>query len=440
VENSVDVTVCWGKSLRILEHELNSVAYTTWVLPLKPVRVTGEVFFLLAPDDTTKQTVEHRYIKAIISAVQTAANRDLSVSVQLPADLAHGFDATQNIYRSSLKSKYVFENFVKGKGNELAFAASMAVAESPGETTYNPLFLYGGVGLGKTHLMHSLGNFILTVEPCTKVLYTSAENLMNEFINSIRERKNQEFRDKYRTVDVLLVDDIQFLLDKEGTQEEFFHTFNELYFANKQIVISSDKPPAELKTLEERLRSRFGSGLLVDITAPDFETRTAILEKKAELDNIKIPSDIIRLIAKSISSNIRDLESALNKISAHAKLTNTEITVALAERTLKEINNSPDKHEINIEYIQDVVSAHFGITSEELRSRRRSANITAARHVAMYLTRKILDAPLIKIGDVFGGRDHSTVMYACEKIASDIDQKPQTRQAVITLEAKIRGE
>jgi chromosomal replication initiator protein len=322
----------------------------------------------------------------------------------------------------------------------MAFAASLAVAEAPGKTTYNPLFLYGGVGLGKTHLMHSIGNYILHNDPESKVLYTSAENLMNEFISSLLERKNQEFRDKYRKIDVLLVDDIQFLSDKEGTQEEFFHTFNALYNDNKQIVISSDKPPIELKTLEERLRSRFGCGLIVDITLPDFETRTAILQKKSEIDNINVPKDVIRHIAKNISSNIRELEGALIKVTAYGKLTNTPISIELAERALKDMVNENDNREVTVEFIQTVVANHFGIAVDELKSKKRTQNITFARHLAMYLVRMLMDLALLKVGKEFGGRDHTTVIHACNKVNEELENNPGFKETLIELEKKIKGE
>ncbi len=343
---------------------------------------------------------------------------------------------TINEYGSNLIPKYRFENFVKGKSNELAYATAVAVSNSPGKT-YNPLFLYGGVGLGKTHLMHSIGNFVLDMDPSTKVLYCSTETFMNELINSIRQNKNQEFRNKYREIDVLLIDDIQFLSDKEGTQEEFFHTFNTLYNANKQIVISSDQPPKELRTLEDRLRSRFSWGVIVDITLPDFETRTAILEKKAEQDNIKIPKDVTKFIAKNIVSNIRDLEGALNKVSAYATLSGSPITQELAEMALKDIIINNEKPEITVEYIQQVVADYFKITPEEIKSKKRTQNITYPRQIAMYLSRKLIDISLPKIGELFGGRDHSTIIHGCDKITDLIENDSQIRNTVVEIEKLI---
>ena len=441
-----DINTHWGKVIKILERELPSPMFASWVKPIKPYMIDNGNFILIAPEDATKATLEHRYLSSIKQIIHAVTEKDYNVKIILPGDIdeksgkiINETKKVKSVYGSNLQSKYVFESFVKGKSNEMAFAASKAVAEAPGKTTYNPLFLYGGVGLGKTHLMHSIGNFILHNDPETKLVYTSAENLMNEFIKSLLERKNQEFRDRYRKIDVLLVDDIQFLTDKEGTQEEFFHTFNALYNDNKQIVISSDKPPIELKTLEERLRSRFGSGLIVDITLPDFETRTAILEKKSEIDNINVPKDVVRYIAKNVSSNIRELEGALIKVTAYAKLTNTNITIDLAERALKDMVNEEEKAEITVEFIQTTVANYYGISVDEMKSKKRSQNIAFARHLAMYLVRMLMDLALLKIGKEFGGRDHTTVIHACNKINEELENNPNFKEILIELEKKIKG-
>ena len=437
----------WGQVLKQLERDLTPASFANWIMPLSFYNEFEGDFVLIAPDKTTKETIELRYKNNIQNAITQITRSDCGITIILPGDVNKkpGFVKETNADRetlgSTLKNKYVFENFVRGKSNELAFAASVAVAEAPGLTTYNPLFLYGGVGLGKTHLMHSIGNFILHSDPATKVLYTSAENLMNEFINSIRERKNQEFRDKYRNVDVLLVDDIQFLSGKDETQEEFFHTFNALYSANKQIVISSDRPPSELKTLEDRLTSRFKSGLPVDITLPDFETRSAILEKKAEIERLDIPPEVIRFVAKNISSNIRELEGALTKVTAYAKLTNSDFSLELAERAIKDMfGQGQGKREITVELIQEIVSAHYKIKVEEMRSKKRTAEISNARQIAMYFCRMLVNAPLIKIGELFGGRDHTTVIHGCNKIAEDCERSKEKAEELLIIEAKIKGE
>jgi len=437
-----DIKRSWDKALTILESELMSTAFTTWVKPLQPYRVQDDVFLLIAEDKTAKETLERRYMSTIQKALKESTGEPLIPEFVLRSDLDRT-DASparpNSIYSASLRSKYVFETFVKGNCNALALSSALAVAESPGRA-YNPLFLYGGVGLGKTHLMHSIGNYILKTNPGSKVLYTSAENLMNEFIGSLRAGKNVEFRTKYRTMDVLLVDDIQFLAEREGTQEEFFHTFNELYNANKQIVISSDKPPIELKTLTSRLTSRFGAGLIVDITMPDFETRMAILEKKAELDHIHLSKDVMTLIAHNISSNIRELEGALNKVTAYAKLTNTEVTIELAERALRDLIDGNTKRDVSVGYIQEIVANHYGVSPEDLVSKKRTANITSVRHMAMYLSRMILSEPLTKIGQAFGGRDHSTVIHAYDKVSEELESNEETRLTVIMLEKMIKGD
>ncbi len=440
-----EISALWNEALSILSKELMAASFNQWIQPIIPYKIVDDDFILIAPDEAGMLTLEHRHLKQIKTVVAAVTNKMYDIRFILLEDLNKReinikSEKRTNAYVSSnLKSKYVFENFVKGKSNELAFAAALAVADAPGETTYNPLFLYGGVGLGKTHLMHSIGNHIIHMDPQAKILYTSAENLMNEFISSLRERKNQEFRDKYRKIDVLLVDDIQFLSDKEGTQEEFFHTFNALYYDNKQIVISSDKSPMELKTLEERLRSRFGSGLTVDITLPDFETRTAILEKKAEIEGMNISKDVIRFIAKSISSNIRELEGALTKVMAYSKLTNLEINLDMAEKALKDMISENEKREITVEYIQEVVGDYFNVSKEEIRSKKRTQNITYCRHISMYLCHKLIDISLLKVGKEFGGRDHTTVIHACNKISEEFENSASLRETILALEQKITG-
>jgi len=439
----INIQFAWNQTLPILEDRMMRAAFTTWVVPLVPYKIQDTSFFLIAEDVNALKTLESRYINTITEAIKQATGENLTPVFMLPSDLDNaniGQKKQKNIFQASIRSKFVFETFVKGKSNELAFAASYAVAESPGQM-YNPLFLYGGVGLGKTHLMHSIGNYILESNPNAKVLYTSAENLTNEFISSIKNSKNKEFRDKYRTIDALLIDDIQFLSDKEGTQEEFFHTFNELHISNKQIVISSDRAPIELKSITSRLTSRFGSGLIVDITKPDFETRMAILEKKVELDHLQLSNEVMMMIASNISSNIRELEGALNRVTAHAKLTNNDVTLELAERALKDMINGGGKRKISVEFIQEIVANTFGgVTPEELRSKKRTARITQARHIAMYLSRMLLDEPLTKIGQAFGGRDHTTVIHGCDKISSEVETNEEMRRMVIEMEKKIRGD
>ena len=427
---------------KVREGGFNPAAYSSWIAPLVPYEIDGENFTLLAKNEHVKSTVNSRYLGKIAVATKQALGLDLKVLVALESEIKENKAQKQpkvDVSGTNLRVRYVFDNFVRGKSNEFALAAAEAVAEKPG-TLYNPLFLHGDVGLGKTHLMHSIGNHVLQREPGAKILYTTSENLVNEFVSSIRNKKNQEFRDKYRTVDVLLVDDIQFLSDKEGTQEEFFHTFNVLHNDNKQVVLTSDKPPFELRSLEDRLRSRFGSGLTVDITMPDLETRIAILEKKAETERLQIDSKVIYYIARSISSNIRELEGALNTVTARAKLTKNECTVDFAERTLADMISQREHRGIDVEYIQEVVANYYNITSDEVRSKKRTADITHARHVAMYLSRMIIDSPLKNIGKEFGGRDHSTIIHACDKISDELEGNKKLKKDIEELEKRIKGD
>ncbi|MDR2938822.1 MAG: chromosomal replication initiator protein DnaA [Clostridiales bacterium] len=433
----------WVEVCKLLEKELTEIAMDIFIKTLKPLYFNDDFFVFEASETAHKNTVEQRYIGIITTYLRAVTEKNLDIKLVLPEHItesAKSEKSNHHFMAGNIKQKYVFETFVRGKSNELAYAACVAVSGAPGKTSYNPLFLYGGVGLGKTHLMHSMGNKILSVDPNYKVLYCSSETFTNELINSIKERRNQEFRNKYRDIDVLLIDDIQFLSEKEGTQEEFFHTFNTLYDANKQIVISSDQPPKDLKTLEDRLRSRFGCGLIVDITFPDYETRVAILEKKAELDHTRIPKEVTNFIAKNIVSNIRELEGALNKVIAFATLCNNPITIELAENALRDIISAQTKPEITPEFIQNVVSNYYNITTEDIRSKKRNANISYPRQIAMYLTRKILDMSLPKVGDCFGGRDHSTVIHACDKITFEMENDKNVYNVLLELEKKIKGD
>ena len=345
----------------------------------------------------------------------------------------------QVIQNANLNPRYTFDTFVVGANNNLAHAASLAVAESPGEI-YNPLFIYGGVGLGKTHLMHSIGHFILKNNPKAKILYVTSEKFTNELIDAIRNKNNistTEFREKYRNNDVLLIDDIQFIIGKESTQEEFFHTFNALYEAKKQIIISSDKPPKEIETLEERLRSRFEWGLTVDIQSPDYETRMAILRKKEELEGYNIDNEVIKYIATHVKSNIRELEGALTKIVALSKLNKREITTDLAEEALKDLISPGGAREITPELIIQVVSEHFGITPADISSKKRNKEIVYPRQIAMYLCRTMTSTPLQGIGKCLGDRDHTTIIHGAEKITADMEKNESLRNTLEILKKKL---
>jgi chromosomal replication initiator protein len=343
------------------------------------------------------------------------------------------------IEKSNLNPKYTFDTFVVGGNNKFAHAASLAVAESPGEI-YNPLFIYGGVGLGKTHLMHSIAHFILEQNPDTKVLYVTSESFTNELIEAIRNGNNTamtKFREKYRNIDVLLIDDIQFIIGKESTQEEFFHTFNDLHGAKKQIIISSDKPPKEIQTLEARLRSRFEWGLIADISSPDYETRMAILRKKEEMDGYNIDDDVIKYIATNIKSNIRELEGALNKLMAFSNLEKREINVALAEEALKDIISPDEKREVTPELIITTVAEHFHVSENDIKGPKRNSEIVLPRQIAMYLCREMTNTSLEAVGALMGKKDHSTVINGCKKITEKMESSESIRNSVEVIKKKL---
>lgn len=341
--------------------------------------------------------------------------------------------------KAGLNRKYTFDTYVVGDNNSFAHAAAVAVAESPAEI-YNPLFIYGGVGLGKTHIMQSIGNYILTKDPTKKVMYVTSEAFTNELVESIkndRTNTNQKFRDKYRKVDVLLIDDIQFIAGKESTQEEFFHTFNALRESKKQIVISSDRPPKDIATLEDRLRSRFEWGLTVDIAPPSYETRMAILRKKAEFENLNVPNEILEYIANNIKSNIRELEGSLTKLTAYAKFTHNDLSIALAEEALRDIIFPNETRDVTPDLIIKTVSDHFNITPADITSHKRNKEIVYPRQIAMYLCRAMTDVPLATIGKIIGNRDHTTVIHGADKISDEIKNNVQTKELIDILIKKI---
>ena len=344
----------------------------------------------------------------------------------------------QNIQKTLLNPKYTFDTFVIGKGNQMAHAAALVVAEDPG-SIYNPLFFYGGVGLGKTHLMHAIGHQMLLKRPNAKIKYVSSENFTNDFIYSIQKNRMEEFRNEYRTVDLLLVDDIQFLVNKEGTQEEFFNTFEELYRNNKQIVLTSDRLPNEIPTLPERLVSRFAWGLSVDITPPDLETRTAILRTKAEAENLEIPDDTLSYIAGQIDSNIRELEGALVRVQAFATMQNADITTSLAAEALKALKNTQPLTQVTIQDIQEQVAKYYHVQVKDLKGKKRVKTIVVPRQIAMYLARELTDHSLPKIGAEFGGKDHTTVIHAHEKIQQLLGSNTQLQEEIAEIKNALNG-
>lgn len=436
------------------EYEVSDVSFSTWLVPLKLHDVTkNNTLRIIVPDVNFLGYIKKKYSLYLKVAIEETTGLrceiELIVADQIKEEssrknqLIHtntNVVSQTTLQNANLNPKYTFDTFVVGANNNLAHAASLAVAESPGEI-YNPLFIYGGVGLGKTHLMHSIANFILKNNPQAKILYVTSEKFTNELIDAIRNKNNfstTEFREKYRNNDVLLIDDIQFIIGKESTQEEFFHTFNALHESKKQIIISSDKPPKEIETLEERLRSRFEWGLTVDIQSPDYETRMAILRKKEELEGYNIDNEVIKYIATNIKSNIRELEGALTKIVALSKLDNNkEINIALAEEALKDIISPGESRTINVELIIQVVADHYNLTPLDILSQKRSKDIAYPRQIAMYLCRNMTDSPLQEIGRLMGGRDHSTILHGIEKINSDLAKDPTLQNTVDIIKKKL---
>jgi len=427
VVNATSASGVWQEALRRIEGRLTKPSFESFVKAMAPVSLHGDVFVFSVPSRLAKEWVETRYSALIHGALREVLARAVSIQLTIAEDPAPP-TAVPAIPRTpevlQLSPKYTFDTFVIGSGNRFAHAAAMAVAEAPARA-YNPLFIYGGVGLGKTHLLQAIGHHVIHRQGLNRVAYISSEKFTNELINAIRDDRTLEFRTKYRNVDVLLIDDIQFLAGKERTQEEFFHTFNTLHEASRQIIITSDRPPKEIPTLEDRLRSRFEWGLIADIQPPDLETRIAILRKKAELDGISIPDQVAEFIAQRIQSNIRELEGALVRVVAYASLTRQPITVDLAAEILKALLPAAASRPVTIPVLQKTVAEHFGIRVEEMRAKRRTKGVAFPRQVAMYLARELTDASLPRIGDEFGGRDHTTVMHACERVKEVLAQDPQ---------------
>lgn len=445
-----------------VEHELSNVSFSTWIKPLKVYDVINNTVFIMVNMNSSVEYIEKKYLLPLKVCIAEITGEEYEVSfisedddrlneIQNMAVEASQKKRTKSVAeRAGLNPKYTFDTFVVGGNNSFAHAVSVAVAESPGQV-YNPLFLYGGVGLGKTHLMHSIAHFILDQNPKKKILYVTSETFTNELIESLKNGKSSgnessmtKFREKYRNIDVLLIDDIQFIIGKESTQEEFFHTFNHLHTSGKQIIISSDRPPRDIETLEARLRSRFEMGMLADISSPDYETRMAILQKKIELDKLEkynIPLDVIQYIATNIKTNIRELEGSLNKLIALYRLNNNEgtIDISLAAEALKDIISSDNNREVTPEVILDIVAEHFNISIADLKSKKRNAEIANPRQVAMYLMRTMStkELSLKAIGAIFGGKDHSTIKYGIEKVESEMETDETLANTVNIIKKKI---
>ena len=429
------------KAKELLKDEVTSITYETWIKPLEIQSIEGNHIVFKAISEYHKDSIQSRYSPLILNTLKFITNKDWSFSVVWNLDdedsenqvitsekkVDNDDDVSQYVNKT-LNPKYTFETFVVGNNNRFAHAAALAVGDRPGEA-YNPLFLYGGVGLGKTHLMHAIGNRIIQNNRKSNVLYVTSEKFTNQLINAIKDFKNEAFRNKYRNIDVLLIDDIQFIGGKDRVQEEFFHTFNTLHEEGKQIIISSDKAPKDIPLLEDRLKSRFEWGLLADLSNPDYETRLAILRKKAQDENIIVDDHILSKIANKIDSNIRELEGVFNKIVAIASLNNEPISIELAEKTINEFKQQSEKV-ISADFIKETVAKYFNVNKDDLASDKRSNDITFPRQIAMYLCREIANLSFPKIGDEFGNRDHSTVMHAYKKIEKETKDKNNTRLIV----------
>jgi chromosomal replication initiator protein len=433
----------WTEVSDRLKGALNDTTYGTWFGDVSSRELTDEAFVLSVPNDFTREWIEGHFLDLIGAAVRDAGGTDRQIQLSVEQEVEPSGPMQQETTPQArpafdMSQKYTFDSFVIGSSNRFAHAAALAVAESPAQA-YNPLFIYGGTGLGKTHLLQAVGQYVGEHSKKLSVRYITSEMFMNDFINSLRDKRIEGFKQRYRTYDLLLIDDIQFLEHKERIQEEFFHTFNSLYEAGRQIVISSDRPPREISTLEERLRSRFEWGLITDIQPPDLETRIAILRKKVKTDGIHVPDpQVLTFIAGRVSTNIRELEGALTRVVAFSSLTARPMTVELAQDVLKDVFPQGEAPEVSIERIQTAVSERFGLSMEELCGDRRSQNIVYPRQVAMYLSRELTDASLPKIGREFGGRDHTTVIHATSKIARMIREDRSVYNLVQELTARIK--
>ncbi|MDA8346542.1 MAG: chromosomal replication initiator protein DnaA [Thermaerobacter sp.] len=437
----------WSKACVLLQRELPRPSYEIWVHPAEPVALSDGCVTLGVPSESARATLDEHYRGQILRALHSAAGAQLDVrftvierkAPEAPTPPARsGGDGTETVVRATLQSRYTFDGYVVGNSNRLAHAAALAVAEMPGRA-YNPLFIYGGVGLGKTHLMQAIGNQALLRRPNLKILYVPAETFTNEMVNSVRDNKGPEFRNRYRTIDLLLIDDIQFIAGKVGTQEEFFHTFEALYGAQKQIVLSSDRPPKEITTLENRLRSRFEWGLITDIQQPDFEMRLAILRKKSLADNLDVEDAALEFIATHIETNIRELEGAFIRFIAYCSVHHFPFTYDHAADALRDLLPVQRERKVTILAIQQKVADYYSLDLADLTAKKRTRAVSYPRQIAMYLAREMTDSSLPKIGAEFGGRDHTTVLHACDKISGDLRNDPEFRKVLSGLKEKIRS-
>ena len=442
--STYDLAEIWIKFTDKFKESVSEKVFDVWINPIMPLEVTDTYYKVAVQNNFFKKVIEEKYAKTIESILSSIMEKNITLIIdtieesegkQIIPEIKPAEEPMRPLFKaeredeideSNLNPKYIFENYVMGNSNRFAYAAALAVANNPA-STYNPLFLYGGVGLGKTHLMHAIGNRIKQNDPTMKVLYISSENFTNEIINSIYNKNTEAFRRKYRNIDCLIIDDIQFLKGKEQTQVEFFHTFNDLRDSNKQIIISSDRLPKEIETLEDRMRSRFESGLIADIQPPDLETRMAILRQKAVNDKIELPNEVLTLLATSITSNIREIEGVYTKVVAYSSLMNVPVTLDITKKILDDMGNVVQVKQITFESITQAVAEHYHIKVDELFNKKRTQNIAYPRQIAMYLCRELADMSYPRIGELFGGRDHTTVIHAYEKISnkSKVDSKLQ---------------
>ncbi len=448
--DTTDVRSIWQRCVADVQARLTTPASRAWFEETEALALTDDAITLRAPNSFAKEWLEHRYANLLADALRRACGRNLRVDIltasssgsgplpipipAAPAEPERGAEESGGV---TFNPRYNFETFVIGASNRFAHAAAMAVAEAPA-SAYNPLFIYGEAGLGKTHLLHAIGTHSRELYPHLRVKYVSSETFTNDFISAIQNGRTEPFQRKYRDCDILLVDDIQFIEDKERTQEEFFHTFNALHNANRQIILSSDRPPKKIATLEDRLRSRFEWGLITDVQPPDLETRIAILRKKAEMDNLTVAEDVMSYIASRVESNIRELEGALIRVIAYASLNQTTATLDLAEEVLQHLFPTSGAEPVRTETILAETAAYFGVTVDDLRSQNRSRPIVQARQIAMYLVRDMTDLSLPRVGAIFGGRDHTTVLHAWNKVVGQLSEKRQVYHQVQDLTTRIR--
>ncbi len=438
----------WEGACAILQNDMNRVVYNTWINNnLTPELQDGDTLVLSIAMENMRTQLVNKHQEKLERALTQAAGHTMTVEILTRAELKDRQAArvkpvptkvSEAAPETMLNPRYTFDTFVVGSQNRFAHAAALAVAETPAEA-FNPLFLYGGVGLGKTHLMHAVGHFIRETDPTKKIVYIPGEQFTTELIQAIQQNQQEAFRNRYRNVDVLMVDDIQFIAGKDATQEEFFHTFNALHSAGRQVILSSDRPPQEMERLEERLRSRFASGLLADIQKPDFETRVAILRAKAERDGMEVPAEILGWIANHIDTNIRELEGSLNRLMAYANLIQKPLTIALCEEALRDLMTKAGKREITPEYIMQTVASYYAVSLEELVGHNRRREVVVPRQIAMYLTREMTQLSLPQIGHIFGGRDHTTVLHGCDKISASIrEDSAGLAQVIQDIKTQIR--